>query len=171
MIRFGRPVLALLFLAIAFPEVVFAANEAPFLQSLAGDWTGGGMMKRTTASSPINLRCNFQSKADGQALSMNGTCKGLLVVSRAVSANIAVTGTRYAGKYIGPSGGVSSLNGGRSGDAINLAVTWSKLINGDRTASMTIQRLGNDAIRIRTIDKDPDSGQQVVTSELNLKRN
>ena len=52
------------------------ADEAPFLQSLAGDWTGGGMMKRTTSSSPINLSCNFTSQASGEALSMKGTCRG-----------------------------------------------------------------------------------------------
>ena len=52
------------------------ADEAPFLQSLAGDWTGGGMMKRTTSSSPINLNCNFKTEASGEALSMQGICRG-----------------------------------------------------------------------------------------------
>ncbi len=37
--------------------------------------------------------------------------------------------------------------------------------------SMTIQRVDTDAIRIRTVDMDPASGQQVVTSDLNLRRN
>ncbi|MDP9810764.1 hypothetical protein J2W42_003627 [Rhizobium tibeticum] len=146
------------------------ADEAPFLQSLAGDWTGGGMMKRSTSSSPINLSCNFKTEASGEAFSMKGICRGMIVVTRAVSANIKVNGTQYAGSYIGPSGGVSGLRGTRSGDAINLAVRWSRVINGDRSASMTIQRLDADAIRIRTVDMDPASGQQVVTSDLNLRR-
>jgi hypothetical protein len=146
------------------------ANEVPFLKSLAGEWAGAGMMKRTTSSSPINLDCSFQSKTQGEAFSMNGKCRGLLVVSRAVSAQLTVTGSQYAGQYIGPSGGVSNLNGSRSGDAVNLAVHWSKIINGDRSASMTIQRVGSDAIRIRTVDRDPQSGRQVVTSEINLRR-
>ncbi len=146
------------------------ADEAPFLQSLAGDWTGGGMMKRTTSSSPINLSCNFTSQANGEALSMKGTCRGMIVITRPVSADITVTGTQYAGRYVGPSGGVSGLQGSRRGDAINLAVRWSKVINGDRSANMTIQRVDANAIRIRTVDKDPASGQQVVTSEINLQR-
>lgn len=147
-----------------------AASEAPFLKSLAGEWTGTGMMKRTTNSSPINLDCSFQSTANGEALSMNGKCRGLLVVSRAVSAELTATGSGYTGRYIGPSGGVSNLNGGRKGDAIDLAVRWSKVINGDRSANMTIQRVGTNAIRITTVDRDPGSGRQVVTSEINLRR-
>lgn len=162
------PVLAAL-LSLAAGTV--SASEAGFLKTLAGGWTGSGMMKRTTASSPVNLDCTFQSKVSGEALSMNGTCTGLIVLSREVSATVTARGTQYSGSYVGPSGGVSKLNGGRSGDAINLAVRWSKIINGDRTASMTIQRLGNNAIRIKTIDKDPASGKQVVTSEINLRRN
>lgn len=146
------------------------ANEAPFLKSLAGEWSGGGMMKRTTSSSPINLDCSFQSRSNGQALSMTGICRGMIVLSREVSAQLTATGNQYAGRYIGPSGGVSNLSGGRSGDAINLAVRWSKLINGDRSANMTIQRVGDNSIRIRTVDKDPESGRQVLTSEINLRR-
>jgi len=147
------------------------ADEAPFLQSLAGDWTGGGMMKRTTSSSPINLDCNFKTQASGEVLSMKGTCRGMIVVTRAVSANLKVSGAQYAGSYIGPSGGVSGLRGSRSGDAINLAVRWSRVINGDRTANMTIERVDANAIRIRTVDVDPASGQKVVTSEISLRRN
>jgi hypothetical protein len=146
------------------------ANEAPFLKTLAGQWAGGGMMKRTTSSSPINLDCSFQSKSNGEALSMTGICRGMIVLSREVSAQLTAAGNQYAGRYIGPSGGVSALSGGRSGDAINLAVRWSKLINGDRSANMTIQRVGDNSIRIRTVDRDPESGRQVVTSEINLRR-
>ncbi|MBB3965430.1 hypothetical protein [Rhizobium metallidurans] len=148
-----------------------SASEAPFLKSLAGSWTGAGMMKRTTASSPIDLSCSFQSKANGEALSMNGKCTGLLVVSRDVSAQLTATGGNYAGRYIGPSGRVSALKGARRGDAIELAVTWSRVVNGDRAATMTIRRSGANELRIRTVDKDPASGRQVVTSEINLRRN
>ncbi len=146
------------------------ANEAPFLKSLAGSWTGSGMMKRTTASSPINLNCSFQSKANGEALSMDGKCTGMLVFSRAVSAQLTAKSGSYAGRYIGPSGRVSSLKGARRGDAFELAVTWSRIVNGDRVATMTIRRSGANALRIRTVDKDPASGKQVVTSEINLLR-
>lgn len=154
----------------AFTAGNAAANEVPFLKSLAGEWTGGGMMKRTTSSSPISLDCSFKSKVEGEAFSMNGKCRGLLVLSRAVSAQLTATGSRYAGEYTGPSGGVSNLSGSRSGDAVNLAVRWSKIINGDRSASMTIQRVGTNSIRIRTVDRDPESGRQVVTSEIKLRR-
>jgi hypothetical protein len=156
--------------AVVFGGSSAGATEAPFLKSLAGEWTGSGMMKRTTASSPINLDCSFQSKANGEALSMTGICRGMIVLQREVSAQLKASGNQYAGRYIGPSGGISNLSGGRRGDAINLSVRWSKLINGDRSADMTIQRVGDNSLRIRTVDRDPESGQQVVTSEINLTR-
>lgn len=157
-------------LALCCSASLGAANEEPFLKTLAGDWTGHGSMKRTTSSSPINLDCSFKSRATGQELSMNGTCRGLIVVSKAVSAEIKTTGSRYAGRYIGTSGGVSALSGSRAGNAIKLDVRWSKIINGDRNANMTIQRVDDNSIRITTVDRDPQSGKQVVTSQIDLDR-
>ncbi len=35
---------------------------------------------------------------------------------------------------------------------------------------MTIEKVGDNGLRIRTIDQDPDSGKSVVTTQLDLKR-
>jgi hypothetical protein len=92
------------------------------------------------------------------------------VVRRAVSANIKANGTKYSGTYVGPSGRPSSLSGSRTGSSINFAVRWSREVNGDRTAQMTLQRIGNTGLRLRTIDKDPKTGRNVVTSDIQLSR-
>ena len=68
------------------------------------------------------------------------------------------------------SGKPSTLRGSRSGNAINLDVTWANEIYGDRKATMTIQKVGDNGLRIRTIDNDPSSGKSVVTTQLDLKR-
>lgn len=147
-----------------------SADDSAFLKSLEGSWTGKGMVKTSIQAKPINVTCNFKSRANGSSLSMQGNCRGLLVVSRAISADLKAAGTRYSGVYVGPAGGRSALNGSRSGNTINLAVHWAKPVNGDQAAKMRIQKIGNSGMTLTTIDKDPNSGQQVTTSEINLQR-
>ncbi|MBB3289319.1 hypothetical protein [Rhizobium sp. BK284] len=101
---------------------------------------------------------------------MRGNCRGLLIISRAISAQLTARGNRYSGTYTGPSGATSQLSGSRQGDVINLAVNWARLVNGDRNANMIIRRQGSGQLTLRTIDKDPTSGQSIITSEINLRR-
>lgn len=147
-----------------------AADEAAFLEPLSGNWTGTGKVTRKIGSSPINVSCRFNINAPGPSISMRGNCRGLLVVNRAISADLKAQGTRYSGTYIGPSGAPSQLSGGRQGNALNLAVRWARVINGDRNANMTISKQGDSRLSIRTVDRDPASGKTVVTSEISLQR-
>lgn len=147
-----------------------AADEAGFLQPLSGSWTGTGKVLRKIGSSPINVSCKFNIDAPGASISMRGNCRGLLVVNRAISADLSARGTRYSGNYTGPSGSPSQLSGSRQGDVINLAVRWARLVNGNRNANMTIRKRGNSQLLIQTIDKDPASGKSVTTSEISLRR-
>jgi hypothetical protein len=154
-------------LCVAAPA---AADEAGFLQPLSGNWTGTGKVTRKIGSSPINVSCKFNITAPGASISMRGNCRGLLVINRAISADLTARGTRYSGTYVGPSGAPSQLSGSRQGDVINLAVRWARLINGDRNANMTISKRGNSQLSIQTVDRDPASGKTVVTSEISLRR-
>ncbi|MGE0500002.1 MAG: hypothetical protein AB7I79_12170 [Rhizobiaceae bacterium] len=147
-----------------------AASEAEFLQSLDGSWNGTGSVKVRTNSSPIKVNCTFQSDATDTALSLDGNCRGLLIVSRAIGADLRADGARYAGSYVGAGTGTAGLNGSRSGNAINLDVRWAKEVNGDRLARLTVQKIGDDGMRLTTVDVDPDTGKNVVTSEINLRR-
>jgi hypothetical protein len=101
---------------------------------------------------------------------MEGTCRGLVVVKREISADLAASGNSYKGNYVGPSGRPSALSGKRQGDAINLTVRWNREINGDRVANMTISKVGNNGLRLRTTDKDGANGKNVVTSDIQLTR-
>jgi len=56
------------------------------------------------------------------------------------------------------------------GNAIKLAIRWAKEVNGDRSASMTIEKVGSDGMRLTTVDTDPRTGKNVVTSQINLRR-
>jgi hypothetical protein len=146
------------------------ADESPFLASLKGSWTGKGTVTTRIGASPTTVSCSFDSSARGPSLAMNGTCRGFVVVRKAISANLTADGTRYSGTYLGPSGKPSSLSGTRQGDAINLDVRWAREINGDRAANMTIQKVGSNGLRLRTTDRDPSTGKTVVTSDIQLNR-
>ncbi|MBO9127509.1 MULTISPECIES: hypothetical protein [unclassified Rhizobium] len=68
-------------------------------------------------------------------------------------------------RYVGRTENLSGLGS----ETINLSVLVQAR-HGDRSADMTIQRVGADAIRIRTTNRDPTAGLQVVTSVINLRR-
>ncbi|MDE1994327.1 MAG: hypothetical protein KGI75_17620 [Rhizobiaceae bacterium] len=161
--------LALIGLLALLPVTGLAA-ESDFLQYLQGRWNGSGTVVRRIGTAPINVNCSLTSTAKGPSLSMKGQCRGLLVVSRSISADITANGTRYTGVYVGPSGGRSALSGSRQGNTINLNVRWAKLVNGDHDATMTITRVGNNGLALQTIDRDPGTGKSLVTSDIKLQR-
>ncbi len=155
--------------ALLFPAGAIASEEA-FLKSIEGRWTGGGVVLQKLGGPKVNVSCNMQSAARAATFSMDGACRALVVVTRSFNARVKALGTSYTGTYVGVSGKPSTLKGSRSGSTISLDVTWANEIYGDRKALMTIQKVGNNGLRIRTIDKDPSSGKSVVTTDLDLKR-
>lgn len=155
------------FSLVSFPAL---ADESAFLKSIAGKWSGQGTVITKIGSPPLNVTCTFGSRARGQSLTMAGQCRGLVVVRRSVSADIRVNGTRYSGTYVGPSGRPARLSGARNGNAINFSVRWSRDVNGDRMAQMSIQRIGNTVLQLQTVDKDLTTGRNVVTSDIRLNR-
>jgi hypothetical protein len=165
----GMAVVALT--AAGLSAVPAQASESEFLQSLAGQWSGQGEARRTTASGPVGVNCTVSSSASGTTFELQGDCRALAIVRQTISASLSNTsGTEYEGVYIGPRGGESALAGQRDGDIIELQVTWAEPVNGDREARMQLEKAGEGAMVIRTIDTDPESGAEVVTSEINLRR-
>jgi hypothetical protein len=162
-------VAAVVFFVVALSQPAFA-DESGFLKSIGGTWSGNGTVISKIGSSPVKVTCRFASQPSGAALSMSGQCRGLLVVRRAVSADIRANGANYSGTYVGPSGRPSSLSGTRRGDTISFAVHWGREVNGDRSAQMTIEKIGKHGLRLRTTDKDLKTGRNVVTSDIRLSR-
>ncbi len=146
------------------------AAESDFLKSIDGKWSGGGTVLTRIGGKSVNVRCNVDFSAGAADLAMQGSCRALAIVSRSISAALKASGTRYSGTYTGPSGQPSSLSGSRKGQSINLAVRWARNINGDRNATMTIAKLGENRLRLQTIDNDPASGKSVVTSSIDLRQ-
>ncbi|MCV3737865.1 hypothetical protein OCK02_16795 [Rhizobium sp. TRM96647] len=155
-------------LAAAAPA---AADENAFLRSLSGDWTGNGTVIMRIGRPAVSVDCRLRSDAGAASISMKGNCSALAFFRRAISAKLNARGARYSGIYIGPSGQPSALSGRRKGGTINLAVRWNRVVNGDRKAEMTIQKLGDNGLRLRTVDHNPSNGKTVVTSDIRLVRN
>ncbi len=153
----------------SFSSAAFG-QEAAFLKGVAGSWTGSGTVKVRANSNPIKVTCNFESGSTETTLQLDGNCRGLLVVSRAISADLTISDGRYTGSYIGAGSGTAGLNGKRTGDTINLGIRWAKEINGDRTANMSIEKVGAQGLSLTTVDKDPETGKRVITSRIDLRR-
>ncbi|UVK41603.1 hypothetical protein LHFGNBLO_003664 [Mesorhizobium sp. AR10] len=146
------------------------ADEADFLRSFDGNFAGKGEVKVTTDSPTVNVSCTFKSDATATSLSLNGVCRGLIVVSRNISADLKVKGAKYAGTYIGSRSGTAGLSGSRSGNAINLGIRWATEVNGDLKAQMTLEKRGENGMRLTTTDVDPKTGKSVVVSRIDLQR-
>jgi hypothetical protein len=147
------------------------ASEAEFLKSLDGKWAGQGTVRLDIESSPINVVCHLDSRASETALSMAGRCRGLVIISGPVGADLKFNGENYTGSYLRPTGGRAGLAGNRSGNAINLTIRWPNVVNGDRNADLTLQKLSENGMRLVTVDVDPATGDKVVISDIQLRRN
>jgi hypothetical protein len=146
------------------------AGEADFLKSLDGNWSGKGTVKVRVNSLPMTVSCKFSADTTERSLSLDGNCTGFLGFSRAIGAIIKSSGSTYSGSYVGAGTGPAALNGKRAGNTLELGILWAKKVNGDRNATMTIEKIGSDGMRLSTIDTDPRTGKSVVTSEINLRR-
>ncbi|MER9778265.1 hypothetical protein [Mesorhizobium sp. M0217] len=146
------------------------ADEANFLSSLQGNFSGKGTVKVTTDAPRVNVSCTFNSDATSSSLSLDGNCRGLVVVTRAISANLKARGAKYTGVYVGSRTGPAQLAGSRSGNAISLCIRWAAEVNGDRKAWLTVEKTSGDGMRLTVTDVDPKTGKNVVTSRIDLKR-
>lgn len=146
------------------------ASEADFLKSIEGQWAGGGSVLTKIGGNNVSVSCKMKSSANDANFAMDGSCRALVVVTRSFTARVKANGTSYSGTYVGVSGKPSTLQGSRSAETINLNVTWAAVEYGDNKAVMTIQKVGADGLRIQTVDKDPQSGKSIVTTDLKLKR-
>jgi hypothetical protein len=142
------------------------ASEAEFLETLEGNWSGGGSIRLKPEQNPVNVNCELASDAAAASLSMSGSCSAMIVMSRAIGADLTVNGASYSGTYIGSPRGPASLSGNRNGDTVSLAVAWPET---GREASMELSSTGN-ALQIVTTEAHPETGEQVVTAQLSFER-
>lgn len=159
------PVAAVLIASLAAMPVALA-QEAEFLRSLAGSWSGGGPVRMTTGSSPVNVSCEIEGDATDTMLSLEGTCTGLLVFQRRIAAELKADGASYSGSYVGSPRGTATLAGDRNGRTLDLDLQWP----GHPVATMELDSPTPDRMVLTTIEQDRKTGERVVTAKLELKR-
>jgi hypothetical protein len=146
------------------------ADDAEFLASFAGSWSGKGKFRITAGSSPMSVSCSFDAETSPTSLSLDGKCRGMVVVSRRIGVTLKADGEGVSGSYTGSTTGPAGLSGRREGSAFDLSIRWAKAVNGDREAQMKVEKVGLDGMKLITTDVDPKTGQAVVTGEITLSR-
>lgn len=163
--------LGMLVAAALCPSVSPAfADDAAFLASFAGSWSGKGKFRISAGASPMPVSCSFDAQTSATSLSLDGKCRGMMVVSRKIGVTLKTNGDGVSGSYIGSTTGPAGLSGRRQGSAFDLLIRWAKAVNGDREAQMTVEKVGEDGMKLTTTDVDPKTGQAVVTGEIDLNR-
>lgn len=145
------------------------ADEASFLRTLSGSWSGGGSYVRSGGGAPVTVTCAFETAATVSTLKMRGTCRALVVISRSISSDLVISGYNYSGRYLGPEG-EANLQGQRSDNSLNLALHWDQPVRGDQDARMEVRLLTPDELTLRTLDQDALTGRSIVTTDLRLRR-
>ena len=95
-----------------------------------GNWEADGRAQRELDSTPRKVRCEATGTGGENRISIAGTCTALWVFSRDIGADIAYDpeSRRYTGVFRGSRAGPAQLSGTREGDALNLVVTWPKVM-------------------------------------------
>lgn len=151
---------------LAASTVPGGASDADFLRELAGQWSGGGEIRLKPEDDPVNVDCNLSSSSDESSVSMDGSCSTMIIMSREIGAVLEVDDGTYSGTYIGSTRGPATLSGTRSGNSVNLSVSWAET---GRDASMTLSAEGGQ-MQIMTSEAHPETGEQVVTAQLSFQR-
>jgi hypothetical protein len=149
-----------------------AAQEESFLARFAGSWSGTGLAKRDAAEEPNRVRCRMAGAPSANAVSLRGTCRAAVIVSRDFGADVTFDpgSGRYSGVYTGSKIGPARLSGRRSGDAVNLTITWPQPVNGDTKARMTIRNGGDGQLQILVTDEVAPGGPTTEMTNLVLSR-
>ncbi|WP_372423908.1 hypothetical protein [Salinarimonas chemoclinalis] len=124
-----------------------------FNQRFEGIWVGAGTVKRDSDPDPRRVTCRVDGAADATRIALDGTCRAMLIFTRAIGANLAVDGSgTYSGVYTGSQVGPARLSGTLDGDRIVLAVRFPEGVGGGRQ-EMTIENPeGSDRFTLRVTD-------------------
>lgn len=124
----------LLAAAVTASALPALADDEAFLASFAGSWSGKGEFRITAGSSPMSVACAFDAATSPTSLSLDGKCRGMVVVSRRIGVKLKTDGEGVSGSYVGSTTGSAGLSGRRTGTAFDLSIRWAKSVNGDREA-------------------------------------
>lgn len=153
----------------AVPTMVSAEETQGF--DIRGAWTGKGFVQKDSESRKMNVTCKIQGAQEGDELGFDGECRAMMVLKRAIGADIMRQGTQYTGTYVGSKAGPAVLNGGPKDDgSIVLQMTFPKTIHGDDIATMTIQPENERVFKITTVDLMGEGQTPVTTAQITFER-
>lgn len=146
-----------------------ATPEGDFIGRFGGSWAGSGTVVRGDISVPVN--CRAEGQPGENQIAIRGNCS-VAIVSVDIAADIAFdpASGRYSGTYVGAKVGPARVSGKRSGDAVNLSITWPAPVHGDTKASMRIENSGGGSLRIVVTDNVEEGGPDLTTHDLVLSQ-
>ena len=144
-----------------------AADEQAFINLFGGSWAGSATVVKDSV--PWQVSCRVDGRPTADHIVIEGNCN-LSIISVRIAADITYDpkSGRYSGTYIGSDVGPARVSGRRTGNVLNLAITWPKVVNGDAKARMTIENAGGGRLRIATFDNVVVGGPEVLTSDAGL---
>ena len=133
-----------------------------------GSWAGSGEVEKGSVAWHVNCGATGQSATNH--VTIEGSCS-VSIISVRIAADITYDpiSRRYSGTYVGAEVGPARVLGRSSGNAVNLAVTWPKPINGDTRAHITIVNTG-DRLRLTLLDNVVPGGPEELRSDVILLR-
>lgn len=144
-----------------------AAPESAFLDRFDGRWSGSGVVMKDDAT--YDVTCTMTGDPNGNQVAITGTCS-VAIASIQISADITydpATG-RYAGTYRGAGMSPARISGKRSGNVVQLTVTWPQPVNGQMKARLVIENPGSGQLRIRM--NETVRGSDMTTHDLRLRQ-
>jgi hypothetical protein len=159
---------------ILAPLCLVGADAATtVLDRYVGSFVGSGTILEGPNADSHRVRCHFTASRRGATgLSLRGTCRAYLVVSRSISVDLSwdPQSGRVAGTYTGSRVGKAQLTGRQMGEDLDLTVTWPKPLYGDTTANLRVNSVDADRFRIVVMDRIGVNGLVRATTELTLLR-
>lgn len=139
-----------------------AGQEAAFLRSFEGQFTGTGKLQRAGGRSHA-LTCKFSGDQQGSQVVLNGSCSTALVLSTSVRIEIRYDpgSRRYEGAFREGTGTVAALAGARQGQTLSFSFTeTAESVRPSPPARLSISR-GADDLVLTLRGTKPDEGQNL----------
>ena len=149
-----------------------ALADAAYLDRFTGAFSGDGFVQREQDTSPRRVSCRVSgAKLSANRLSIDGTCRAAIIVSRKIGADIRYdpASKTFSGTYTGSSRGPAQLSNGRlRGGTLTLDLTYPTPVHGDRSAVMRIDNAGNGRFTLAVTDQI--DGKPTKTSDVTLSK-
>jgi len=146
-----------------------ATPEGDFIDRFGGTWSGSGTVIK--GDIPWQVSCQATGQPGQNQIAIRGNCS-VAIVSVNIAADITYdpASGSYAGVYTGAKVGPARVSGKRSGNVVNLTVTWPQPVNGDTEARMRIENAGGGNLRIVVTDNTAPGGPEQTTHDLVLSQ-